>query len=341
MQTPLKRHPANPILTAKDVPYHCTLLFNAGVAKWQGRYVMVFRNDYGRWGDTRFDGTNLGIAHSDDGIRWHVAPTPLISLARAREMIAPLLPHRDPQTEVRRFYDPRLTVIDGRMHMCFAVDTAHGVCGGVAVTDDFEDFTLLSLSPPDNRNMVLLPEKIDGQYVRLERPMPVYGRQRRDRFDVWISRSPDLRYWGDARCIIGVEDIAGANDKIGPGAPPVRTDAGWLVTLHAVDRDESRGKNGWEPAWTKRYFMSLALLDLKDPSRVIAISKQPLLTPEAPYETGQGASFETNGFRNHVLFPGGMILEDSGEVKIYYGSADTVECLATAHVDELVRFCLA
>jgi beta-1,4-mannooligosaccharide/beta-1,4-mannosyl-N-acetylglucosamine phosphorylase len=185
---------------------------------------------------------------------------------------------------------------------------------------------------------VLFPEKLGGSYVRLERPMPVYSRGR-DRFDMWISRSPDLRFWGDNRFVLGVEDLPYANDKIGPGAPPVRTKHGWLTTLHGVDRDDARGKNGWEPRWTKRYVMGLALLDLEDPSRVVAVARRPLLEPEAPYETGEGATPETDGFRNNVIFPGGMILEDSGEVKIYYGAADTTECLATAHVDDLLKFC--
>ncbi|MFA9476688.1 glycoside hydrolase family 130 protein [Phycisphaerales bacterium AB-hyl4] len=337
--TPLKRHAANPILSADDVPYHATLVFNAGVAKYQGRYVMVFRNDYGRWGDTRFDGTNLGLAFSDDGVNWQVQPRPCITLEQARDLMRPLMPHRDTHEEIYRFYDPRLTVIDGRMHLCFAVDTAHGVCGGVAVTDDFDRFELLSISSPDNRNLVLFPEKIDGHYVRLERPMPVYSRRGRDRFDIWLARSPDLRYWGGQRCVLGVEDLPHANDKIGPGAPPIKTRLGWLTAIHTVNRDESRGKNGWEAKWTKRYDAGLALLDLEDPSRVVAVAPAPLLTPEASYETGHNATPDTDGFRNHVIFPGGMILEDDGEVKIYYGAADTVECLAKAHVDDLLAFC--
>jgi len=74
------------------------------------------------------------------------------------------------------------------------------------------------------------------------------------------------------------------------------------------------------------------LLDLNEPWKVVAMSKQPLIAPEAPYEV-------SGGFRDHVIFPGGMILEDSGEVKIYYGAADTVECLVTAHVDDLLALC--
>jgi beta-1,4-mannooligosaccharide/beta-1,4-mannosyl-N-acetylglucosamine phosphorylase len=188
------------------------------------------------------------------------------------------------------------------------------------------------MTTPDNRNMVLFPEKVGGKYVRLERPFPVYSRGGRDRFDIWMGCSPDMRYWGDHALVLAVEEVPFANDKLGPAAPPVKTRKGWLTTFHAVDRDESRGKNGWEPAWKKRYTAGIMLLDLNDPRKVIGMSKEPLLAPEAEYETD-------GGFRNHVIFPGGMILEDSGEVKIYYGSADTVECLATAHVDDLLKLC--
>ena len=328
----LVRHPANPILTAADVPYPCTLLFNAGICKHEGRYVMVFRNDYGREGDTRFDGTNLGIAHSDDGIAWTVAAQPCITLDHARVLAKPHFHGRDTAAEVRRFYDPRLTVIDGRVYMCFAVDTAHGVRGGVAVTDDFERWDVLSIDQPDNRNMVLLPEKVGGRYVRFDRPMPVYGRGGRDRFDMWYSDSPDLRYWGNHQLVLGVEDVPFANDKVGPGAPPIKTPRGWLTTFHAVDRDNTRGKHGWEERWQKRYTAGIMLLDLHEPWRVIGLGRRPLIAPEAAYETD-------GGFRNHVIFPGGMLLEPDGQVKIYYGAADTVECLATAHVDELLALC--
>ncbi|MDZ4200437.1 MAG: glycoside hydrolase family 130 protein, partial [Kiritimatiellia bacterium] len=230
-------------------------------------------------------------------------------------------------------YDPRLTVLDGRVYMCFATNTRHGLRAGIAVTDDFSKFDILHLTTPDNRNMVMFPEKISGLYVRLERPFPVYSRGGKDRFDAWLSASPDLRYWGDSELVLAVEDVPFANDKVGPAAQPVRTKQGWLTTFHAVDRDDAtRGKNGWEAQWTKRYTAGIMLLDLEDPSKIIGMSKQPLIAPEAPYET-------SNGYRNDVIFPGGMILEDSGEVKIYYGAADTVECLATAHVDDLLALC--
>lgn len=320
----IHRHPDNPLLTCKDVPYPSSLVFNAGVAKYQGRYVMLFRNDVFTE-DRKYQDTNLGLAFSDDGVRWSVEPQPCFSW-------------RD--EEVERVYDPRLSVIDGRCAVCFAVDTRHGLRGGVALTEDFHHYDIQSLSVPDNRNMVLFPEKIGGDYVRLERPFPVYSRVHtipdgnpyHCHFDCWISRSPDLKYWGSSELLLAVEDVPFANDKVGPAAPPVKTHSGWLTTFHAVDIDASRGKNGWEPAWRKRYCAGIMLLDIENPERIIGLSREPLIAPQASYEV-------EGGFRNNVIFPGGMILEDSGEVKIYYGAADAVECLATADVEDLIALC--
>ena len=317
----IKRYPENPILDAASVPYPTALVFNAGVTKFNGKYVMVFRNDYGSLEKQSIEPhhtTDLGIAFSDDGIHWKAGPKPCFKM------------HND---EIVRAYDPRLTVIDGRCYMCFAVDTLHGIRGGVAVTDDFEHFEVLSLSTPDLRNMVLFPEKIHNRYVRLERPFTVYSRGGIDRFDTWISESPDLKFWGNSDLLLAVEQVPFANDKIGPAAPPVKTEKGWLTLFHAVDIDPSRGKNGWEPTWKKRYTAGIMLLDLDYPKKIVGMYKKPLLAPEADYEVD-------GGFRNHVIFPGGMVLEESGEVKIYYGAADTVECLATAHVDDLLKLCL-
>ncbi len=316
--TVIKRFSGNPVLAAKDVPNDATLIFNAGVTKYQGKYVMMFRNDYNytKQGPFGFEGTNIGLAYSNDGILWEVQSKQCLRLE---------------DKEIIRVYDPRLTAMDGKCYLCFAVDTHHGLRGGIAVTEDFEEFEVLSMSVPDNRNMVLFPERIDGKYVRLERPFPVYSRGGKDRFDIWISDSPDLQYWGNSKLLLTVEDVPFANDKIGPAAPPIKTGQGWLTTFHAVDLDPSRGKNGWEDVWKKRYTAGLMLLDLEDPSKIIGIYQEPLIAPETQYEK--------DGFRNDVIFPGGMILEDNGEVKIYYGAADTVECLASADVNDLINLC--
>ena len=325
------RYPGNPVLKASDIQYDASLTFNAGVAKYQGRYVMMFRNDYGvtredyddfnnsdgRGANPAFS-TNIGLAFSDDGVKWDVQPEPRLPI--------------QPDEEISRTYDPRLTVINDRCHLCFAVDTKHGIRGGIAVTDDFDKFEALSLSAPDNRNMVLFPEQINGEYIRLERPFPVYGRSSDEAFDIWMSASRDLRYWGKTELLLGAENVPFANCKIGPAAPPVKTEKGWLTTFHAVWKHDDLELDSWHGGWNKEYLAGLMLLDLENPSKIIGIADSPILAPETDYET--------TGFRGNVIFPGGMILEESGEVKIYYGAADTVECLATASVDDLIKICL-
>ncbi len=321
----VRRYPGNPVLTAADVPYPASLVFNAGIIPWGDGYAMIFRNDYGTDQEAfeagrGFSGTNIGLALSRDGIRFEVEPEPVFDLSGADG------------GEIGRAYDPRLTVIEGTVYMSFAVDTRHGLRGAIARTEDLHHFEILSMTVPDNRNIVLFPEKIDGKFLRLERPMPVYSRGR-DRFDMWLSESPDLVYWGNSKLVAAVEDFPFANDKIGPGAPPVKTDRGWLVITHCVDRDNTRGKNGWERAWPKRYSAGMLLLDLEDPSKVIGICREPLMAPETDYEV-------KTGFRTNTIFATGAI-PVGDTLRIYYGASDTVIALAEAKIDDLVDACLA
>lgn len=329
----IKKYEKNPILTPKDIPFPAAQVYNAGITKFNGKYVMVFRDDYGRYEEDfrkqaesakatgepyRWPtGTKitLGLAFSDDGVNWNVQPKPCLEMKT---------------DEIYHIYDPRLTIIDNRCYLCFAADTKHGVRGGIAVTDDFEHFEYLTMTTPDNRNMVLFPEKIDGKFMRLERPFPVYGRVGNEEFDIWCSKSPDCVYWGEHNLLLGAENVPFCNCKIGPAAPPLKTSKGWLTTFHAVETVEEE-LYSWHPNWHKVYYAGIMLLDLEDPTKIIGISKEPLLVPEKDYEK--------IGFRGNVIFPGGFILEDSGEVKIYYGAADTVECLATADIADLLKLC--
>jgi beta-1,4-mannooligosaccharide/beta-1,4-mannosyl-N-acetylglucosamine phosphorylase len=319
----IKRHPLNPIFTSKDVPYPSVIAYNAGVIKYQGQYVMAFRNDY-NWNDEdqKAIGFQIGVAYSDDGVsNWRVHPKPVLEFEGG--------------ADAKGSFDARLTVLDGRIYITYCQFTGHGYRGTIAVTDDFEKIEMVSRVVPDNRDIVLFPERIDGLYYRLERPFPIDSRSQR-LYDIWISESPDLVYWGKSELLLCVEDVPYANERLGAGTPPVRTEHGWLSLFHAVDADPNRGKNGWQDKWIQRYTAGVVLQDLNDPRKVIAYSREPLLAPEPefPYET-------RDGFRTNVIFPGGLIVEDDGEVKIYYGAADTVQCLATTTLDELVDFCLS
>ena len=325
----VKKHPV-PLIRSSDLPYESALVFNAGVTKFNGKYIMIFRNDYGtseeRFLEDRcFSGTNLGVAISDNGVdNWEIRKNWLID---SHELSAAT------NRELRRFYDPRITVIEGKPYLCLATDTRHGIRGCIAAIDDnFEKIEPLSLSVPNNRNMVLFPERIGGKYIRLERPMADFG-EHCCNYDVWMTDSADLVYWGNPKVVIDIRQVPFANEKIGPAAPPIKTEKGWLTTFHAVDYDPERGKNGWAEKWEYRYSSGIMLLDLEDPSKVLGVCKTPLMAPELDFETDIG-------FRQNTIFPGGMILEPDGEVKMYYGASDTVECLATANVDDLIKLCL-
>ncbi|SDR97174.1 glycoside hydrolase family 130 protein [Microlunatus soli] len=325
----ITRHPNNPVLEPSQVPYPADCVFNAGAAKINGDYLMVFRNDFDYRGGAAFGGCCLGLARSSDGVDWTVDPEPIVTIEQARQWFADSHHPRFGADEISRVYDPRITVLDDQIHLTVAMDTRHGILGAILRTDDFRRFELISLSVPDNRNMVLFPERIGDRYYRLERPFSIYGRGAPEAFDLWSSSSPDLTHWGNSRLVLGSEEVPYANSKIGPAAPPIRTPAGWLAAIHAVHKDDDQLLNAWgDQQWTKAYHAGLALLDLDDPQRLIGISRQPLLTPEPPYET--------DGFRGSVIFPCAMIAEDSGEVKIYYGAADTVVALASADLDDLL-----
>ena len=319
-----------PILTPADMPYDSLLVFNAGVAKYQGKYIMAFRNDYGTdperfLREKHMPGTSVGIAVSDNGIDgWKVFEKPLCDNHELMEKTG---------REIKRFYDPRITVIEDKLYLCMAADCRHGIRGTVAsLSDDLEHYEVLSMSTPNNRNMVLFPERIGGDYVRLERPMAMWSDDLFC-FDIWLSTSPDLKYWGNSTCIADLRIIPFGNRKVGPGAPPVKTEKGWLTTFHSVDHQPNRGKNGWENSWDYRYVGGIMLLDLEDPTKILGIYKEPLIAPDMPYETDEG-------FRQNTIFPGGMILEDDGEVKIYYGASDAYECVCTADVNDLLKLCL-
>jgi beta-1,4-mannooligosaccharide/beta-1,4-mannosyl-N-acetylglucosamine phosphorylase len=324
----LKRFGGNPVLSRKDIPYSAGLVFNCSVFKERGAYTMVFRNDYfyKEFEERHPDDTNFGIAYSDDGIRWRVKDKPIFQYKTK---------------EVGRVYDPRVIPIEGRYYLTCCASTRQGPRAATFVSEDLKSFKLIDMSLPCSRNTVLFPEKINGKYYRLERPFwgdvidgycTEFDQWLGQPFETWISSSPDLEHWGHAEVLIEVDKVPYANLKTGPGAAPIKTDKGWLLLFHTVDFDPSRGKNGWEPVWKHRYQAGVALVDLEDPTKLIGLGRTPLIAPEMHYETNAG-------FRNNVVFPMAGIVEDDGEVKIYYGAADTHICLATARLGDLLAMC--
>ncbi|MDQ8207987.1 glycoside hydrolase family 130 protein [Coraliomargarita sp. SDUM461003] len=327
--SPLQRHPANPVLHEDDIPWDCMSVFNAGVCKWENGYIMLFRTDSGPRAHPDAYLTRVGLARSQDGHNWKVDPEPIFDQQKIREWLKSQYDVRFGDKEVVRVYDPRITMIDAEAYFCFAVDTQHGIRGGIAKSTDLRNWDLLHITLPEDRNMVLFPERVNGKLIRLDRPFPLYLRGGRESFDIWISESPDGIHWGEHKLLLAAEEIPFGNAKIGPGAPPIRTEKGWLTTFHAVVKHEDKELFTWsEGTWNKEYIAGLMLLDLENPAKVIGMSKEPLLRAEAPYEL--------EGFRGSVIFPGGFILEDDGIVKMYYGAADTVVALAEGKLEDLL-----
>ena len=312
----MRRYEGNPILTAVGFPYPATLVFNAGVARFRDRYYIAprvdhFAPDYSR------PALNITTAfgYSDDGIHFTMEKEPI--RVHYKDRILPWV------------CDSRLTVLEGELYLSFCFENQHSERPGIAKwRGRGTDFDAVCIGIPQQRNMILWPEKVNGYYMRLERPSNQY----REPFHIWYSKSPDLRFWGDSELLLGCEDVPFANCKIGGGAPPLKTDKGWLLIFHSVDTDPDRSMD--VPAckgWNKRYTCGAALFDLEDPSNLIAITKTPLLAAEASYETDPG-----QWFVNNTIFPcGAVLMEDNNTLRIYYGSCDYSTNLAETTLEEL------
>ena len=318
----VRRYGGNPLLTAKDVPFPCDLAFNAGVAKFQGRYYMAFRYDRFRDNDRNrgIVDSGTGLAESEDGIRWKAHETPVRFRWKGKNL--------------GWVNDARLTVLDDKLYLSFCFNSLHGERPGFALWKGGDDFEVVCLGLPAQRNMVLCPCRIKGKYWRLERPVILPVASSVPQYCIWASCSTDLIHWGESELLLGVEDVPFATAKIGTAAPPLETEKGFLLFFHSVDNDPTREIVYPDGAtWCSRYTCGAVLLDREDPFRVIAITKKPLLVPETDYETGSMELF----WRENVVFPCGAVREDTDTVRLYYGAGDYSTCMAEVSLSGLWR----
>ncbi|MDD5067454.1 MAG: glycoside hydrolase family 130 protein [bacterium] len=302
MKIVCKKYEKNPILTKKDVPYPCECVYNSGAVKFNDKYILLLRV-------LLLDGDSVfGLAESDDGYHFKVFPEPVAR--RAEE--GPFKMY-----ESKGIEDPRITKLGDTYYIFYSAYSNFGMRIGLMETKDFRKFERIALTTTtDYRNSVLFPEKIKGQYVRFERPnVHPWG--------IWISYSSDLVYWGNQKLLMTPywrniwED-----HKVGAGAPPVKTKKGWLSIYHAT----TATMDG------QIYRLGCALHDLEDPSRILGIASQFILSPDQIHEV--------TGYVHNVVFTCGAVPEPDGTVKIYYGGADTCMNVATARIDDLVELCL-
>ncbi len=303
-QNPIvKRYPHNPVLTREDVPYPVATVHNAGIVKHDGRYIMLFRSHLhnGR--------SIIGKAESTDGFSFSVDPEPFL-IPATNGVFA--------EYEANGVEDLRICPVEDEYLLAYSAYSKHGVRIALARTRNFDVVERISLiTQADYRNVVIFPEKIDGRYVRLDRPHSEISP-----WSIWISYSPDLVHWGDSRVIMKSVPYHWDEMKIGPGAPPLKTSKGWLHIYHGVFQTMAGAV----------YRLGVALHDLQDPSHIIGVSDQWILQPEDPWEV--------TGYVPNVVFTCGAVPEEDGTVKIYWGGADSVMCVGTAMIDELVERCL-
>lgn len=299
----IRRYEKNPILTKHDVPYPVETVHNAGVVKHKGTYVMLFRSHL------RNGRSIIGLAESADGVHFAVRPEPFITPAREEPFAA---------YEAYGVEDPRICAMEGRYLITYSAYSRHGVRVALAETTDFERLERISLiTQADYRNVVIFPEKVNGRYARLDRPHSEISP-----WSIWISYSPDLVHWGDAKVVIKPMTYHWDEMKVGPGATPIKTEKGWLNIFHGVFQTMDGAV----------YRLGAALHDLRDPSRVLGVADDWVLQPEDPWEI--------SGYVHNVVFCCGAVAEDDGTVKIYWGGADSVVCVGTASIADLVDLCL-
>ena len=299
----IKRYSNNPILAKEDVPYPVATVHNAAVVKFNNKYIMIFRSH-------KLNGRSiLGKAESTDGFNFKVDKEPF--MVPATEGIFK-------EYEVYGVEDPRIVFINGEYLITYSAYSQHGVRIGLAKTRDFKTIERFSLiTEADYRNVVIFPEKFNGLYARLDRPHSEISP-----WSVWISYSPDLRFWGESKLIMKPMQYHWDEMKIGPGAPPIKTPRGWLNIYHGV----------FPTMDGSVYRLGVALHDLHDPSKIIAVSDDWILQPEEIYEI--------TGYVHNVVFSCAAVPEPDGTVKIYWGGADKVMCVGTAVIEELVDHCI-
>ena len=242
--------------------------------------------------------SHLRLARSDDGRHFRFDDEPAIF----------------PSTPYEAFgcEDPRITLIDGTYYVCYTAVSERGVCVAMASTDDFVTFRRHGLIfPPYQKDVCLFPQKVNGMYVCRHRP---YKNEFNDA-SIWTAYSPDLHCWGGHELTLAPTPGTWEAGRVGCGAPPIRTDEGWLEIYHAADAGGT-------------YHLGAMLSDLDQPHRVLTRSSKPVLGPQADYEL--------QGIYANCVFSNGLIVDDDGTMTVYYGAADRICAAAVTTVDEMV-----
>ena len=343
---PLVRSPLNPIILPQDVSpsnpdFEVLAAFNAGVARLGAEVVLLLRvaerpRDQGQdlcrvpvydpalnrlvirefaRGDSRNDFSDPRVIGSPQGM--HLTSMSHLRSARSRDgqhFEIDSQPALFPQPDYEAFgiEDPRITQIGSDYYVNYVGVSSLGIVTALARTRDFRSFERLGvIFPPDNKDVEIFPERIGEKYYALHRPSTsVFGKP-----EIWIAESPDLICWGNHRRLAGLRESGWEGGRIGGSAVPFRVPGGWLEIYHGADR-------------SNRYCLGALLLDEREPWKVLARSRKPILEPAADYEL--------QGFFGNVVFSCGVLAEE-GLLKIYYGASDTITAYAEMPLSEVLE----
>jgi predicted GH43/DUF377 family glycosyl hydrolase len=241
--------------------------------------------------------SHLRIAESTDGVNFKIHTSPAIF----------------PETwyESYGIEDARITPLDDKYYITYVGVSPYGVVTGLIRTKDFSKFERLGIIfCPENKDVVLFPEKINGRYYALHRPItPLFDKQH-----IWLAQSSDLLNWGNHKFVYSGKAGRWDGLRTGAGTPPIKTDKGWLEIYHGVDKNN-------------RYCGAALMLDADKPWKVIAKTPSPLFEPKETYEK--------EGFYGNVVFPTAAVKQED-ELVIYYGVSDSAVCSLNVGIDEII-----
>jgi len=299
----LRRWEGNPILTIDDVPFRANTVFNGSPMPGPDGGIDMLLRIEGQQGYSFF-----ALARSADGLHFTIEKEPVMMPAKEGPYA---------KYESKGIEDPRVTVLEQIRYVVYVASGPWGPRIALAKTADNLRYERLGLiSEPGNKDGVLFPRKINGRYARLDRPIG------EGRGCIWVSFSPDLLHWGDSAVVLPPGTCHWDTYRVGASVPPIETEAGWLKIYHGTE-------------WTSTgpvYRAGAILLDLDDPSTVIARGVVPLLSPRAEYER--------IGDVGNVCFACGAVVFEDGTIYVYYGAADTAICVAVGTIDQIMTECL-
>ena len=340
-----KRNPNNPLLKPGDLKpcidgMEITCLLNPGVFRLNGKTWLLLRvaerpvqkegvisfpiyNKEGKIEEMRFSKDDPDLDASDPRVIGYKGQNYLTTLSYLRPVCSDDDIHFYEDPAMRPIFgegfqesfgieDCRVATMQDGFWLTFTEVSPVAVGVGLIHTKDFSKLDREGMIfPPHNKDCALFEEKIGDKWFAFHRPSsPELGGNY-----IWIAESPDRIHWGRHICIATTRAGKWDSVRVGAGAAPIRTEEGWLEIYHGANEQN-------------RYCLGALLLDLNDPTRVIARSEEPIMEPLAPYEQ--------TGFFGNVVFTNGFYRIGEDTIRIFYGASDEVICSAEFSIRQIL-----